>query len=140
MDRDSYFMEVAKLTSGQSKCMSRKIGAVVVLNNRIIGVGYNGPAIGIPHCVACKRTESGKDLDLCPAIHAEANAIMEALKSCGREGITGATLYCTDRPCINCIKMLLSQGVTDVRYIRDYLSSKMRDWLVTQGNINEWKV
>lgn len=61
-DWDIHFMREARLWSGMSKCLSRKIGTVLVKDNRVIGTGYNGPPSGIPHCD--HRNDKGEYVDV----------------------------------------------------------------------------
>jgi len=129
---DIHFMRESRLWSYMSKCLSRKIGTVLVRDNRIIATGYNGPPSGIPHCDyrndfgiytnknfadSCPRQrmgyKSGEGLQFCPAIHAEINPILQAAKS--HVSTVGATLYCyCGTPCINCAKEIVQAGIKRV--------------------------
>jgi|GEM_PF-1823579 len=141
LGRQNYFMEITKLVAARSTCLSRRVGALLVRDSRIVATGYNGPPSGHPHCETCKRNpkgdNSGKDLDKCPAIHAEVNVLIEGLKSCGKEGLTNTELYCTVRPCINCIKLISTTKIKRIYYIKHYLSSDCRDALIREANIKE---
>ena len=98
-DWDEYFLNIAHIVKTRSTCIRRQVGAVIVKNHNIISTGYNGAAIGIPHCeeVGCLREKlrikSGERHELCAAIHAEQNAIIQAARH--GNSIEGATLYCT---------------------------------------------
>lgn len=128
MDKwDKRFMEVASLISTWASCYQadRKIGAVIVKNKRILTTGYNGAPAGIRTCVErgeCMRKKqgiaSGTRHELCYAIHAEQNAIIQA----ARYGIdiSGATLYCTHQPCVICAKMIINAGIVRVVYKEGY--------------------
>ena len=106
MDKwDVRFMEMADLISSWASCYqeNRKIGAVIVKNKRIMTTGYNGAPAGVKTCVerkSCLRRElnipSGTRQEICYAIHAEQNAIIQAAKL--GVSIDGATLYCTHHP------------------------------------------
>ena len=137
LSRLDFYMGVAKLAAQRSPCKSRQIGAVVVLDKRIIGVGYNGPPPGFPHCEVCKRNKSGENLDECFAIHAEVNAITEALKAVGRASLTSATLYCTVQPCIDCLKLIVRCDIVNIVYMHPYKCSKTRAKIVEEMKINE---
>jgi len=134
INRDNYFMTMAILASMRSTCLSRQVGAIVVCKNRVVSVGYNGPPPGYPHCQECNRSKPGIDLYDCPAIHAEANAVIQATK--------GDTLYCTDQPCITCLKMILTTDIKRILYIRDYPSLLLRHSLLKESGIKEtkWKI
>ena len=128
MDKwDDRFMELAGVISGWASCYKadRKIGAVIVKNKRIVTTGYNGAPAGITTCVErgeCLREKlgiaSGTRHELCYAVHAEQNAIIQA----ARLGISidGATLYCTHQPCVLCAKMIVNAGIRRVVYREGY--------------------
>ncbi|MBR2570571.1 MAG: cytidine/deoxycytidylate deaminase family protein [Clostridia bacterium] len=128
MDKwDHRFMETAQLVSTWASCFqpNRKIGAVIVKNKRIMTTGYNGAPAGVKTCVErgeCLRRKlgipSGTRHEMCYAIHAEQNAIIQA----ARLGIQieGSTLYCTHQPCVICAKMIVNAGITRVVYREGY--------------------
>ena len=124
---DKRFMDMAKMVGSWSSCFqaNRQIGAVIVRNKRIITTGYNGAPAGVMSCVErgeCLRRElnipSGTQHELCYAIHAEQNAIIQAAKL--GSSIEGATLYCTHQPCVICAKMIVNAGVVRVVYHSGY--------------------
>lgn len=110
---DETWLKVARIITERSTCSRRKVGAVLVSENRIIATGYNGAPPDKPHCVdgGCPRgqfthDEVPKDFDYnavpCVAVHAEANAIIRA----GWAGTKGATLYVTEPPCRQCQNLI----------------------------------
>lgn len=138
---DRYFKNVAESVAYNSRCLSRQIGAVMVTPDRsIVSTGYNGPPRGHPHCWTlevltwmnirdlddinkvrndgvCPRRvlgyKSGQGLDLCPAGHAERNALINA----AREGIRtkGNTLYLTcGIPCKDCMIETINAGIAEI--------------------------
>ena len=116
---DEYFMGIAKLTAERSTCLRRKVGAVIVKDKQIVSTGYNGAPKGIPHCDekgGCFREmnniPSGERHELCRALHAEQNAIIQAATS-GR-GVEGATIYITHQPCVICAKMIINAGINRI--------------------------
>lgn len=115
---DEYFMEMAELARQRSTCLRRKVGAVIVKDNRVIATGYNGVPKGIRHCeeTGCLRQQlnvpSGKMHELCRGLHAEQNAIIQA--ACMGSSIEGGTLYCTTQPCVICTKMIINAGIKRV--------------------------
>ena len=122
---DHRFMEMAQLVSGWASCRRRKVGAVIVKDKRVMTTGYNGAPAGIQTCVErgeCLREKmgipSGQRHELCYAVHAEQNAIIQAAKL--GISINGATLYCTHQPCILCAKMIVNSGITRVVYGEGY--------------------
>jgi dCMP deaminase len=138
---DEYFFNICKQVARNSKCLSRRIGAVLVQDKNIISTGYNGPPAGVPRCdnrwtldkiFAEKYNEyskdkeikgicprhligfaSGEGLEACPATHAEVNAIIYAAK----HGIAtkGTTLYAgCGIPCSNCLKEIINAGIKEI--------------------------
>ncbi len=128
MDKwDKRFIELASVIAGWSSCYkeNRQIGAVIVKNKRILTTGYNGAPAGIHNCKErgeCLRQKlgipSGKQQEICYAIHAEQNAIIQAAKL--GVSIDGATLYCTHFPCTICAKMIINSGIKRLVYIHPY--------------------
>lgn len=118
-------MEMARLVARRSTCLRRQVGAVLVKDNRAVASGYNGPPSGMAHCAdlgGCLREQmgvpSGERLDICRALHAEQNAILQ-LAITGLSG-TGTTLYVTHHPCFTCAKMLAQLGVRRIVYADGY--------------------
>ena len=112
---DKYFMRMAELVASRSTCLRRSVGAILVREKRILATGYNGAPQSIAHCseVGCLREKmgipSGSHHELCRGIHAEQNAIIQAALF----GVStkGATLYCTTKPCVICLKMIINAGI-----------------------------
>ena len=119
-----YFMDIADLVARRSTCLRRRVGAVAVKGKRILATGYNGAPSGIPHCldVGCLREQegipSGERHELCRGIHAEQNVIIQAAHH--GVSIEGATLYCTNLPCVICSKMLINAGIREIFYREGY--------------------
>src|SRR3989344_6472420 len=107
---DEYFMKIAMLVAERSTCRRHHVGAVLVKDKQILTTGYNGAAAGTKDCLelGCLRDElmipSGERHEICRAIHAEQNAIIQA--ALHGINIEGSTIYCTHPPCILCAKML----------------------------------
>jgi len=129
-----YFMMVAKLVSVRSTCNSRKIGAVIVRNNRILSTGYNVAVHGAPHCIdrgpdfCLRRSIGAHDADkynYCISSHAEVNAIDQA----ARFGISleNSVLYCTLEPCNWCFKQLVQAGIKEI-YFEEAYDSKNKEF------------
>lgn len=115
---DEYFMKLAWLVAERSTCIRHHVGAVIVRDKRILTTGYNGAAANTKDCLelGCLRNQlnipSGTRHEICRAIHAEQNAIIQA----GTHGINinGGTLYCTHSPCILCAKMIANAKIKRV--------------------------
>ena len=113
---DEYFMEMAQLTAKRSTCMRRSVGAIIVKDRHIVATGYNGAPRGIKHCAergGCMREKlgvpSGERHELCMALHAEQNAIIQAATL--GVSIEDATIYVTHQPCVICAKMIINAGI-----------------------------
>ena len=119
------YMQMAELVSTWSSCLSRKVGAVITVDRRVVATGYNGAPAGVKNCKElgyCLRanSKSGENLDVCVAVHAEQNAITQAAKL--GVAIRGGTLYVTTYPCIHCMKMIINSGIKKIYYLNDYNS------------------
>ena len=112
---DEYFLKMAYLVAERSTCLRHHVGAVIVRDKRLLTTGYNGAASGVKDCreLGCLRDEnnipSGERHEICRAIHAEQNAIIQA----GLHGIdiSGGSIYCTHSPCILCAKMIVNARI-----------------------------
>ncbi len=133
-------MLLAKLLSVRSTCNSRKVGAVIVRNNRVLATGYNGAVHGAPHCIdhgpdfCLRRSIGAHDADkynYCISSHAEVNAVDQA----ARFGISleGASLYCTLEPCNWCFKQLIQAGITEIFFEEPYESKNKEFDLYWRG-------
>ncbi len=140
---DEYFLEMASLVAKRSTCLRRRVGAVIVREKRILATGYNGAPSGLKHCVeiGCIRQQmsipSGQRHELCRALHAEQNALIQACL----HGISvkDATLYATTQPCIICAKMLINAGIKEIVISEGY-PDKMAMGLLKQAKIKIRKV
>lgn len=125
-DRDEYYMRIAMAVRSRADCLGNRVGAVLVMDDRIISTGYNGTPAQMRNCTegGCQRClnrdkySSGTAYDLCICVHAEQNAILSA----ARFGIAteGAVLFSTMRPCFGCTKELLQARVQGVRYLHSW--------------------
>lgn len=121
---DEYFMEIVELIKSRSTCLRRQVGALIAKDKRILATGYNGAPIGCSHCeeVGCLREKykipSGQRHELCRAIHAEQNAIVQAAYS--GVSVKGATMYVTNQPCVLCAKMIINAGIEKIVFKGDY--------------------
>ena len=125
LDKHNYYLDIAQTVLCRSTCLRRRFGAIIVNNDEIIATGYNGAPAGLKTCKErgeCMRRklniESGTRAEVCYAIHAEQNAILQAAKL--GISIEGATLYCTHQPCSVCAKMIVNVGIRRVIYQQGY--------------------
>lgn len=117
-------MGITRLVAERSTCLRRHVGAILVKDKRILATGYNGAPSGIRHCdeVGCLRQDSsipsGERHELCRGIHAEQNVIIQA--ACYGISIAGSTIYCTNKPCVICSKMIVNAGIKKIFYAEGY--------------------
>jgi dCMP deaminase len=105
-------MKTAQLASVRSPCERLQVGCVLVKNNRLISMGYNGFLSGTNHKSIVRDNHEQA------TIHAEINAVTDAAKR--GVSIDGAEAYVTHYPCLNCYKALASSGVKKIYYNTDY--------------------
>ncbi|MDR3355079.1 MAG: dCMP deaminase family protein [Synergistaceae bacterium] len=141
---DAYFLAMALLASMRSTCIRRRVGAVIVLNRRILATGYNGAPAKTRHCmdIGCLRKElgikSGERHEMCRGSHAEMNGIAQAASS--GSAIAGSTVYTTHEPCSICSKLMINSGCVRVVYMHPYpdeLSRTLRKEAGFQSDIYE---
>lgn len=114
-DVDEYFLKIAAVVGERSTCWRHHMGAIAVRDKHILTTGYNGAPAGAKDCLelGCLRDQngiaSGTRVEICRAIHAEQNVIIQA----GLHGVSlqGATVYCTHMPCVLCAKMLVNAKI-----------------------------
>ncbi len=134
---NKYFMDIVELVKTRSTCLRRQVGAVIVKDRRILATGYNGAPVGIKHCseVGCLRQDrgipSGERHELCRAMHAEQNAIVQAAMS--GTSILGATMYVSSQPCSLCAKMIINSGIKKIMFKGDYPDKLAMDMLKESG-------
>ncbi|MHB8172391.1 MAG: deoxycytidylate deaminase [Thermincolia bacterium] len=134
---DQYFMEIARVIAQRSTCMRRQVGAVIIRDNRILTTGYNGAPAKLKHCLetGCIREKmqvpSGQRHELCRAIHAEQNALIQA--AVHGVSIDNSTIYITAQPCVLCAKMIVNAGIKKVVFAGDYPDQLARDILAEAG-------
>lgn len=118
------FIKTALLISQKSKCVSKKVGAVLVKDNRIISIGYNGTPSGFKNCneqfseiqyVDREEHHSWSDKY---ELHGELNAILFSAKN--GISVDGCDLYVTLHPCDQCLKNIMQVGIKNIYYVFEY--------------------
>ena len=122
------YLNCAESFAYRSTCLKRKYGAVIVKDDAVISTGYNGSPRGYENCCDignCPRMRrnmhQGEGYEMCRAIHAEANALL----NCSREQTIGADLYLTSinpddnsihraKPCPLCARTIIQAGINNV--------------------------
>ncbi|QXE25327.1 CMP/dCMP deaminase zinc-binding protein [Richelia sinica FACHB-800] len=134
---------LAKLAATRSTCLAFPVGAVIVKNKQVVATGYNGSPSGSAHCTTqgycypgLSSCDASKTLPS-RAVHAEANAIAQAAKY----GISteGASIYVTLEPCLSCLKLIISAGITEIFYETSFNSGDkavVRDSFINEGLIS----
>lgn len=119
---DDYFAKICADVARRSTCFRRQLGAIVVNDkHEIVATGYNGVVRGAQHCdvTGCikdiEKIESGMGHGICPAVHAEQNALLQA----GRHS-NGCTLYLNAFPCKICARLIVNAGIKSVVTSGDY--------------------
>ncbi len=116
---DEYFLKVAAVVAERSTCCRHHVGAVAVRDKHILATGYNGAPAGFKDCLelGCLRNElgipSGERHEICRAIHAEQNVVIQAALHGGN--LEGSTIYATHTPCVLCAKILTNARIK--RYV-----------------------
>jgi dCMP deaminase len=105
-------MSIAVLASGRSPCKRLQVGSVIVKDNRLISMGYNGFLSGAPHVSIVKDNHEQA------IVHSEINAITD----CAKRGVqvSNASIYITHFPCLNCFRTIASSNIKEIVYLNDY--------------------
>ena len=118
---DEYFMSICDVISTRATCDRRKVGCVIVKNNRVISTGYNGALAGTPSCDdAGHLMENGHCIRV---NHSELNAILYA----ARYGVAldGATIFINTYCCWECFKAIASVGIKRIVYKDEYRNNPL---------------
>lgn len=123
---DCRYMRMAQIWAENSYCERRKVGALLVKNNRIISDGYNGTPSGFENVCEDENNHTKPYV-----LHAEANAITKVARS--SISSEGATLYVTASPCIECAKLIIQSGITRVVFAEYYRDTEGVELLERAG-------
>lgn len=152
-----FFMEMAERTSRLSRANRLKVGAVIVKDDRIISIGYNGmPAGWDNECEEVQYVDSTGHEDAAQmfdqgwtfgaesttamwtrrvtkpeVLHAESNAIAKMAKS--TESSDGATMFCTHAPCLQCAKLIYQSGIKQLYFKEHYRDDSGLKFLQKSG-------
>jgi dCMP deaminase len=128
---DEYFLKIASVVAERSTCLRHHMGAVAVKDKHILTTGFNGAPAGVKDCLelGCLRNAqnipSGTRTEICRAIHAEQNVIIQA----ALHGISldSCTIYCTHTPCVLCAKMMVNARVKRVVIFTKYADDSFKE-------------
>ncbi len=128
---DEYFMATAVLMASRSNCERLHVGCVIVTGgehrHRLVAAGYNGFLPGTPHV---SRVRDGHEQ---ATVHAEQNAVADAARR--GSSVVGCVAYVTHYPCINCAKILVSAGITEIKYRQDYQNDPIVAPLLAEAGV-----
>ena len=119
-------MDAAEVYAQLSSAERLKVGCVVVKDDRIISIGYNGMPAGWTNKCEDEDGNSKKEV-----LHAEANAITKIAR--GNDSAEDATLFCTASPCIDCAKLIYQAGIDTVYYRDHYKTDEGIQFLLRSG-------
>jgi len=120
------YMKVAYTFAELSHCKRRKVGCVIVKNDTIISIGYNGSPAGWDNCC-----EGEDGLTLPHIIHAEMNAVTKL--TCSNESSVGSEMFITTAPCLPCATVLSEIGLTHIYYAECYKGTEGLEHLSARG-------
>lgn len=116
LERDKNMIEEASRVGNSGTCLRRRVGATIITDDgKVIATGSNQSPGESPSCEedGCLTDHQGR----CQrTVHAESQAILSAPAG----SLKGSTLYCTDRPCLGCAKLIAEAGIKRVVYARPY--------------------
>ncbi len=123
---NEYYMKIAMAVRLRAACVGNKVGAVLILDRRIVATGYNGTPQDMPNCDegGCERCANrekygpGQSYDVCICVHAEQNCLLSSARF--GTAMEGAVMYSTMKPCFGCTKELLQAKIASVFYIHDW--------------------
>jgi dCMP deaminase len=119
-------LQTAFIYSKLSKANRLKVGCIIVKDNRIISIGYNGTPSGFDN-----NCEDDNNITKPEVLHAETNAITKLARS--NESGEGASLFCTHQPCLDCSKLIYQSGIKEVYYNEKYRNELGTDFLRKAG-------
>jgi dCMP deaminase len=124
------YMDTAKRFAELSHARRMHVGAIVVKDDRIISIGYNGMPAGWDN--NCENLLEDGSLKTKPEVlHAERNALDKLAK--GNEGGLNSTMFVTHSPCLECAKSIYGAGIKHVYYSEDYRSAEGVEFLKKCG-------
>lgn len=141
LSKDQWLLSLAEVTSHRATCARRRVGCVLAdERGRVLATGYNGPPRGFPHCTmaspcAGAALPSGQGLELCEAVHAEQNALLQC-----SDVDEVHTCYVTTSPCVTCVKLLLNTGCVRVVFAEPYAHDEaaralwLREYVLHEGS------
>ena len=125
-------MSIAILGSIRSPCERLKVGCVLVKNNRLVSMGYNG---FLPGAKLVSRVRDNHEQS---TIQAEQNAISDA--AARGVSVYDCIAYITHYPCINCFKILAAAGIKTILYLNDYKNDTLVEHMIKDRELNSYPI
>jgi dCMP deaminase len=128
------YMDIAYRVAEMSHAKRRKVGCVIVKDERIISMGWNGMPTGMPNLCEDYDTLRAVSTTKKEVLHAEANALMKLAKY--GSSANGATIYTTTSPCFECAKLIYQSGIKKLVYSEFYTDQEPLKFLSTTPGFN----
>lgn len=129
---EEYFKDIVSVVAKRSICSRLQVGTILVKENRIIAMGYNGFLSG------CEHRSIIRDNHEIATIHSETNAITDC--AVRGQSTLDTIAYITHYPCVNCTKLLLSSGIKEINYINDYNNDPLVEYFCNLKNVKITKL
>jgi dCMP deaminase len=141
MTKQDYYIGIALAVSKKSTCLKKQYGAVIVKDDEVIATGYNDTCRKEPHCATCTKPSGDGDMreySVCPAVHAEMNAIISASRKemlgadlylAGFDAVTGAENH-DARPCEICLRLIKNAGIDRVINSTGIIYERLEDGIL----------
>lgn len=133
-----FYINLAKETAKQSTCPRAKVGAILINEDRVTAMGYNGAVRGARHCteIGCSIVKEDNKPHCKRACHSESNLICNAAYH--GTSTKGGIVVCTHQPCHNCLKLLVNAGISELYFLKDY-PDELAHALYQEVNEVNWK-
>tara|TARA_R110002020_G_scaffold71966_3_gene185357 strand:+ start:1043 stop:1456 length:414 start_codon:yes stop_codon:yes gene_type:complete len=131
MKNKKTYMEMAVIWAQNSKAKRKKVGCLIVKDNRIISDGYNGTPTGLDNCCEEYCNEHIGLITKREVLHAESNAITKLAAS--TMSSEGSSLFTTLSPCFDCAKLIIQSGIKEVYYLEEYNDPTAQELLKSIG-------
>ncbi len=137
---DEYFLKLLETLRLRGTCPRRQCSALIVdEKHNLLSTGYNGSPRGIVHCIdhPCGgQDDKPGDVSNCIALHSEENAVLQL----GVSDTRMSTMYCTNKPCFHCAKIICQTSIIRVVFLEDYADNRGAQLLRRKGIRLDWSL
>lgn len=117
------FMNTARTFASMSHCVRKKVGSVAVKDGNIVAIGWNGTPAGFDNCCEFQQKTDNPEIPYIlvskpEVLHAESNVITKLAKS--TISSVGAIIFVTLSPCVECAKLIIQSGISEVYFVDRY--------------------